>query len=582
MALATLLLPPALLVVAAALSWVAGLARLPAGRQVVATAAWLALAALAGAWLAAGRGSSEFAPGMTAGVTPVRLRVDAVIVLFQMAVLLPAALLLTFQRRSSSEATRAALATAAALGCLDGGSLLWTAIGLGVCTSVLLIHLYREEPRVSTQFWVVQTVAWLLLVWTAVLLESAGGTSVYGAIPVTALRLPAFAVMTVAALLCSGLLPWRSWVSEAWTRGRLEAGTLAIALIVPLGLYPLVRAYGMGAGQWPGIQTNVVVAAVGTAVALGAAVRAQAAATRRRYLAEAVPLASGLALLALGLGTPLGLVAALTATLALSTVAGLAPLVPPGRGAVAIVAIAVAAGAPPAVVFAGWLLTIQAAVEAGIITAFLGLAGAAAWLLGLAAAARAIWLPDTSSGDAPGAGRRYVGSLVASAAAITAGVAVTAVVGLLAIPAAAEVMPTSAVHPQSGGVSQAAILGAGSIGVSTASGGWSAVLLAGPLVLIALITVTAAHLARRRTARISVLEEVPASNVAPPQPPPEPFFAPPLATIPHDAARRLRALRLPEQYRSLFRPALMERAAVRGGPWLWAAATVALTIAVTR
>src|SRR5262252_2091797 len=101
MALATLLLPPALLVVAAAVSWTAGLARLPVGRQVVTIAAWLALVALAGAWLAAGRGSSEFAPGMTASVTPVRLRVDAVIVLFQMAVLVPAALLLTFPRRPS-------------------------------------------------------------------------------------------------------------------------------------------------------------------------------------------------------------------------------------------------------------------------------------------------------------------------------------------------------------------------------------------------------------------------------------------------------------------------------------------------
>ena len=175
-----------------------------------------------------------------------------------------------------------------------------------------------------------------------------------------------------------------------------------------------------------------------------------------------------------------------------------------------------------------------------------------------------------------------MGSLVASAAAITAGVALTAVVGLLAIPAAAEVMPTSAVHPRTGGVSQAAILGAGSLGVSTASGGWSAVLLAGPLVLIALVTVTAAHLARRRAGRFSVLEDVPPSNGAPPALPPEPFFAPPLATIPQGAACRLRALRLPEQYRSLFRPALMERAAARGAPWLWAAATVALTIAVTR
>ena len=581
MALATLLLPAAALAVSAALSWGAELAGVDLGRHIVAAAAWLALAVLAGAWLASGRGLIEFAPGITTAVAPLRLRMDAVVLLFDIAVLVPAALLLTFQRRSTREAAIAALAVAAALVCLEGGSLLWTAIGLGLCISLVLIYLHREEQRGSGQFWVVQTLAWLLVVWTAVLLDAASGTSVYGAIPVTALRVPAFTVMTAAAVLCSGVLPWRTWVSEVWRRRRLEAGTLAIALLVPIGFYLLVRAYGMGAGQWPASQANLVVAAIGAAAAVGAAVRAQAAATRRGFLAEAVPLASGLALLALGLGTPLGLVAALTGILALSIVAGLAPLVPTGRGPLALLAIAVPAGAPPTVAFGGWLLTVQAALEAGVVSAFLGLAGAAAWLLGLAAAARAIRLPDVAAGAAPHGSR--LGSLLASTAAVGAGLALTLVIALLAIPAATEVMPTGPIQSAgAGGVSQAAILGAGSLGVSTASGGWSPALMAGPLALLALAAVATAYVLRWRASATSVPEAHVPPGVVELEPPPAPLFTPPLARFLDSSIGWLKTLRLPAQYRSLFRPALMERAVAHSRPWLWAAVTVVMTIAVTR
>lgn len=581
MALATLLLPAAALAVSAALSWGAELAGVDLGRHIVAAAAWLALAVLAGAWLASGRGLIEFAPGITTAVAPLRLRMDAVVLLFDIAVLVPAALLLTFQRRSTREAAIAALAVAAALVCLEGGSLLWTAIGLGLCISLVLIYLHREEQRGSGQFWVVQTLAWLLVVWTAVLLDAASGTSVYGAIPVTALRVPAFTVMTAAAVLCSGVLPWRTWVSEVWTRRRLEAGTLAIALLVPIGFYLLVRAYGMGAGQWPASQANLVVAAIGAAAAVGAAVRAQAAATRRGFLAEAVPLAGGLALLALGLGTPLGLVAALTGILALSIVAGLAPLVPTGRGPLALLAIAVPAGAPPTVAFGGWLLTVQAALEAGVVSAFLGLAGAAAWLLGLAAAARAIRLPDVAAGAAPHGSR--LGSLLASTAAVGAGLALTLVIALLAIPAATEVMPTGPIQSAgAGGVSQAAILGAGSLGVSTASGGWSPALMAGPLALLALAAVATAYVLRWRASATSVPEAHVPPGVVELEPPPAPLFTPPLARLPDSSIGWLKTLRLPAQYHSLFRPALMERAVAQSRPWLWAAVTVVMTIAVTR
>lgn len=580
MALATLLLPAAPLAVSAALSWGAELAGVDLGRHIVAAAAWLALAVLAGAWLASGRGLIEFAPGITTAVAPLRLRMDAVVFLFHIAVLVPAALLLTFQRRSTREAAIAALAVAAALVCLEGGSLLWTAIGLGLCISLVLIYLHREEQKGSGQFWVVQTLAWLLVVWTAVLLDAASGTSVYGAIPVTALRVPAFTVMTAAAVLCSGVLPWRTWVSEVWTRRRLEAGTLAIALLVPIGFYLLVRAYGMGAGQWPASQANLVVAAIGAAAAVGAAVRAQAAATRRGFLAEAVPLASGLALLALGLGTPLGLVAALTGILALSIVAGLAPLVPTGRGPLSLLAIAVPAGAPPTVAFGGWLLTVQAALEAGVVSAFLGLAGAAAWLLGLAAAARAVRLPDVA-GAAPYGSR--LGSLLASTAAVGAGLALTLVIALLAIPAATEVMPPGPIQSAgAGGVSQAAILGAGSLGVSTASGGWSPALLAGPLALLALAAVATAFVLRWRASAASAPEAPVPSGVVELEPPLAPLFTPPMARFLDSSIGWLKTLRLPAQYHSLFRPALMERAFAHSRPWLWAAVTVVMTIAVTR
>ncbi len=579
MALASVFAPAPLLVLAAALSWGLGLAGREAGRVVAATAAWLALATLGAAWFSAGRSLIEATTTIAPGVSPLRLRADAVTVIFLVAVLAPTALLMTFQRRSSREAAVASLAAAAALICLQGGSLLWTAAGLALCTTLVLIQLDLEEPRLQVSFWIARSAAWLLLIWTAVLLEANGGTSVYGAIPVTALRPPIFAVMIAAAILCSGLWPWRGWVSKMWTRHRLEAGTLAVALVVPLGFYPLVRAYGMGAGQWPSTQAGVAMAGLGAAVALGAAVRAQAAATRQGYVAEALTLASGLTLVGLGLGTPLGLVAALTGLLGMSAVAGLAPLLSSHRGWVEVLAIATLAGAPPAIVFGGWLISFQAALEAGIVTAFIGLAGAAAWLLSLAAAARAILLPPAPRGYPPAGSRP--GSVIASSVAVAAGVALTALLALLAIPAAAEVMPPGPLRGVgAAGVSQAGILGAGSLVVSTASGGWSAALLAGPLMLLSLGVAGAALALRKRAPSLAPVEVPPPARVR--RAPPPPIFVPPLAGFTKRATSWLETLRLPEQYQSLFRPSQIEFAVTRTGPWLWVAATIVLTVAVTR
>jgi formate hydrogenlyase subunit 3/multisubunit Na+/H+ antiporter MnhD subunit len=572
MPLATLLLPPALLAVAGGLSWGLDLAGVRAGRHLVAGAAWLALLVLAGGWFAGGRTPVELATPVTAGVSRLVLRLDAVVVLFELVALAGVTPLLTVQRRGPGEAGLAALTTAAALAALTAGSLVLSAFGLAATATLALVLLRQREPAATRRFWLSLTAAGLLLAWAAALIEVGGGTSAYGAIPVTALRVPVFAVLALAALLATGLLPWRTWVVDVLTRCAPESGSVVVALLLPLGIYPLARAYGMGAGQWPSPAVNLALSAVGAATALAAATRAQAAASRRAHLAEAAPLAAGLALLALGLGTPLGLVAGLTALLGLALVAGLAPLVPAGRGPVPLLGLAVLAGAPPAIVFGGWLLSVQAAVEQGQISAFLGLAGAGAWLLGLAAAARGLRLP---AGEEPDAATSRAGTVALAGAGMAAGVALTALVALLAIPAASELMPSPNGPTGSPGILPASILTADSLALSTAAGGWAAVSLGVPLVLAGLGSVALLRLLAARRPGVPV-------RVVTLEAEPEPLFRLPLTGLPERALAALARVQLPEQYRSLFQPAAIERAMNAGQPWFWAVLTIGLAIAVTR
>jgi formate hydrogenlyase subunit 3/multisubunit Na+/H+ antiporter MnhD subunit len=571
MPLATLLLPPALLAAAAAATSGLALGGLRAARFVPAAATWLALAVLVAGWFAGGRTPVELPAPLTAGVGRLGLRLDAAVVLFELAVLAAAAPLLTFQRWTPGQGAVAALTVAAALVSLASGNMILTAMGLATTATLALVLLSQGEAGPGLQFWLTLTAAWLLLLWTAVLLDVGGGTSVYAAVPVTAMGVPVFASLALAALLCGGVLPWRTWVSDVAARSGPEAGALVVAVLVPLGLYPLARAYGLGAGQLPSPLLNVVLSAAGAAAALGAAVRAQAATSRRAWLAEAVPFAAGMAVLALGLGTPLGLVAALAALLGLALVAGLAPLLLATRQPVSLVGVAVAAGAPPAIVFGGWLLSLQAAVEAGPVSAFVGLAGAGAWLLLLAAAARGLRLPREAEQHASSP----AGAAAVAGAALVAGIALTGLLAYLAIPAAAELIPPPAGRAVQAGVSPAAVLAAGAFAVSTASGGWAAALLGGPLALLGLV---AALLLRPLWGRLHAApRRVIALETVPP-----PLFQPPLAGLPERLLAAVRRLRLPDQYESLFRPAAIQRAVSSGEPWFWAAATIVLAIAVTR
>jgi hypothetical protein len=233
-------------------------------------------------------------------------------------------------------------------------------------------------------------------------------------------------------------------------------------------------------------------------------------------------------------------------------------------------------------------------VETGRTTAFLGLAGAAAWLLGLAAAARATRLPAAPASDS-GDGS-LAGSVLGSVFALSAGVGVTGLIALLAVPAAAEVMPPAAGRGNQPVVSLTAILASGSPGISTATGGWAAALLGGPLVLLGAAAAAAAQVVRRRRGRVRLFElgllqgggsapgraraDGTVAAVAPS--PPEPLFTLPLASLAQRGVQLLTAAHLPEQYRSLFRPAALEQAAGRARPWFWVVATVALAVAVAR
>jgi hypothetical protein len=554
---ASVLAPPALLAAAAVVGWALELAGVRATRALTAVAAWLAIVVLLASWAATGRGTLELNLAGTVAGAPPALRLDAISAAFGLVVLLPTAMLLSFQRRAGREASVASLAAAASLLATEAGSVLLTAVALGSCASLVLLALRLEEDRRIGFYWASLSSAGLLLLWAGAVLEVTGGTSVYSAAPITALRTPVFLLLAAAGLLCSGLLPWPSWPSSVWERERLEAGTLALALLSPLGFLLLTRAYVLGAGHWPSPVLNLVLAGVGAATALAAAFRAQAAPTRHAFAAEIVPLGGGLALLALALGTPFGISAAILTLAGSALLTGMLPLLPPVRRPSGALAVAVAVGLPPSLVFGGRLLAVQAGVEEGGPFGFLVLVATAAWLLALASGAR---LPRIFEADEPVRGLGRAGVYLGLALALIGGAGIGVLETLLAIPVAAEAIGSPA----------SAVTG-GYTAVVTASGGWPALTLSVPLLLLA---VGAALVSR------SVWSRWPARPVA--LEPPPPFLALPTSRLEAHRSGLGRGLHLPEQYRSLVNPAALEAAAATGRPWFWGAVTLALIIAVTR
>jgi hypothetical protein len=192
-------------------------------------------------------------------------------------------------------------------------------------------------------------------------------------------------------------------------------------------------------------------------------------------------MAAGLALLSLSLGTAAGIDAAIVALAGAAALAGMGPLLPGAPRGLVLAGLGTAAGLPPALVFGGWLLAIQAAFGAGALFPLLGLAGAATWLLWVASFARALRLPSSDSGG------RAAGAWVGLGIVVVAGAAAAGIEALLALPAAGEVIRLPA--SLSSGVQLPISLPLGlQLPVAQPSGGWSPLLLGLPFLILLVLT----------------------------------------------------------------------------------------------
>jgi hypothetical protein len=512
--------------------------------------AWGCALALGVVWLPL-RTTQELKLGPLGFGSTLEFRIDAVAFAFGLMVVVPAAVLLTLQARAWQEATLGALAVASAMFAIEAGDAVLTAIAGGTAASLAVVLLDIEDPRAPRPRWTLLFAAWLALAWAGVTMQARGGTADYTAVPVSTLTIPVFALLVLAALMASGLVPWRSWPALLWSRYSLRGAGITVATLYPLGFYLLVRGYEMGGGHYPHPLANALLSAFGVAVTLGAAFRAQAASSRREFLGEVIPGFGGFALMALALGTPLGLISALVMLLTAAAMTACLPLLPDRAGLPSLVAIAAAAGLPPGLAFGSRVVGVGATFEVGDFIGLIGVAGAMAWAIWMVAAARAIGLPAGRGRPAAETFPRV--ALGIAGATLIAGPALAVVQVGLANPVQAAVMQSSA----------AAVSGslATVVMVSTVL---PALALFIPLLLIA----AAAYLS---------MGDLGIRTQARPK-----LFVLPEPNVMVRIREAVRSANVPEQYRSILGVAEVEMAAAGGNPLLWLAAVVALTFAVTR
>jgi hypothetical protein len=547
---AAVVAPIALPLLAAAVIAAFGAAGVSLGRGAAAVGAWGSAAALAGIWVSV-RSSLELTLGPLGYGTPLDLRIDGVSFAFGLMIVLPAAALLTLQPRSWQESAMSMLSVGAAMAAVEAGSVVLTAIAGGTAATLAIISLETEDPRAPRPSWGVLLAGWLALTWVGVILQVGGGTAVYSAVPVAAVSGSVFVVLAAAALLVSSLFPWRAWPARLWARPSLRAASITVATLFPLGFYLLVRAYELGAGRYPHPLFNVLLAAIGLAVAAAAGVRAQGAATRREFLGEVIPGFGGFALTAIALGTPLSLVAGLMTLATASALLVSLALLPDRTGTASLVAIAAVVGLPPGIAFGSRVIGLEASFEAGELLGLVGVGGAAAWVIWIVASARAIGLPGGRGHPASETYPRVAMGIAAGT--LVAGPALAAIQLGFANPVASEVMQATA-----------GALGGGLTSVVTVSSVLPAVTLFVPLLVIGLIAYALAATSAIRTQARPAVFTLPATPAL------------------QRAREAMRAAAVPEQYRSILNLRSLEIAAAGGSPVLWLAALVALGFAVTR
>lgn len=512
--------------------------------------AWGSALALVAVWVPL-RTTQVLKLGALGFGSTLEFRVDAVAFVFGLMVVVPAAVLLTMQARAWQEATLGVLAVAAAMFAIEAGDAVLTAIAGGTAASLAVVLLDIEDPRAPRPRWTVLFAAWLALSWAGVTLQVRGGTADYTAVPVSALTIPVFALLVLAALMASGLVPWRSWPAQLWSRYSLRAAGISVATLYPLGFYVLVRGYEMGGGHYPHPLANALLSAFGVATTLGAAFRAQAASSRREFLGEVIPGFGGFALMALALGTPLGLISALVMLLTASAMVACLALLPDRAGLASLVTIAVAAGLPPGLIFGSRVVGVGSTFEVADFFGLIGVAGIMAWAIWMVAAARAIGLPAGRGRPAAETSSRV--ALGIAGLTLIAGPGLAAVQVGLANPVQAEVMQSSAASV-TGGLTAVVM-------VSTVLPAFALFI---PLLLIGAVAyMSVRDLDIRTRARPKL-------------------FALPAASAMEQVRAAVRSARVPDEYRSILGMAELELAAAGGNPLLWLAALVALTVAVTR
>ncbi|HET7339209.1 MAG TPA: hypothetical protein VFK22_06650, partial [Candidatus Dormibacteraeota bacterium] len=468
---AAVVVPVVLPLAAAAVIAIFGFAGVNLGRPAAAVGAWAAVGGLLAVWLPI-RSSLELVLGQLGFGSGLDVRLDAVSFAFGLMVAVPAAVLLTLQPRLWPDAAIALLGVVASLAAIESGGVVLTAIAGGTAATVAVVLLDTEDPDAVRPSWAFLLAGWLGLALVGVILQVGGGTAVYSAVPVALVTPPLFTLLAASAVLVSGLVPWRSWPAQLWGRPSLRASGITVAILFPLGFYLLVRVYELGDGHYPATAFNVLLSILGLAVALFAAARAQAATTRREFLAEVVPGFGGFALTSIALGSPLGLATGIVLLAAASALIACLSLLPDRAGIESLVAIAAAVGLPPSVTFAARVLGIEAAFEAGDFLGFIGLAAAGAWAVWVVAAARAIGLPG---GRGHPANETFpIVSMAIALLVLVAGPALALVQSGYANPVAAEVMR-----------SQSSALGGGLTSIVTTSSLLSAVTLFTPLLVIA-------------------------------------------------------------------------------------------------
>lgn len=558
-----LIAPVALPLAAGGLTAALGLAGMKPGRALVGAGAWGAVLALFVLWLPV-RSTQELVLGPLGFGASFDLRLDGVAFAFGLIILIPSAILLSLQPRTWQEGTVAAAGVAAAMLAVEAGDVLLTAFAGGTAATLAVIQLDIEDIRAPRPPWGALLAAWLALSWAGAILQVVGGTAVYAAVPVSALTVPVFALLAAAALMASGLFPWRGWAAQLWSRPSLRAAAMAVATLYPLGFYLLVRAYEMGDGKYPQPILGVALAWLGVLVALGAAVRAQSATTRREYLAEVIPGSGGFALMAVALGTPVGLVAGLVMLATIGVLAACLPLLPDRAGPASLLAISAALGLPPGLAFGARVVGLEATFEAGDFLGLIGIGGAAAWGVWMVAAARAIGLP---AGKGRPAGETFPGiALALGALILVAGPALPVVISAFAIPAQAEIMPAAA-----------GSLGGGLVSVATIQTDLPALTLFAPLLLLAAIAYGILGVSPPARARHASPQGGEVRSAARP-----PVFTLPGAALFGRMREAVRSATVPEEYRSIVNPRALEKAAAGGRPLMWIALVIALVYAVNR